>query len=79
MNIVWTASFLCYWPRFSRCLAPQAVGHAAGHDAKPTSALIEKVRAATEPFRDVRTHQACTSRSSDASAARSRARWGCTL
>ena len=54
MNIVWTASLLLILAPLQPLLGAPVVGHGAGHDTKPTSALIEKVRAATEPFRDVR-------------------------
>jgi hypothetical protein len=54
MNIVWTASLLFTLAPVRPLLGAQVVGHGAGHDTKPTSALIEKVRAASAPFRDVR-------------------------
>ena len=54
MNIVWTAAFLVALTPLQPSFASQADGHAGQHDDKKTSALIEKVRAATETFRDVR-------------------------
>ena len=59
MNIVWTASLLFILAPLQPLLGAQVVGHGAGHDTKPTSALSKKF-ARPPTFATSVTHQACT-------------------